>query len=321
MFYVYEVSIVATGEIIYVGKGTGNRYKTKKKNKLLNRLIEDNECDFKKTMYFETEEEAFEAERQRIIELKAIGQAVCNKAINLSGGISSYWTEERRKEQSVNNPMKDPKQRERMSLLNPMKNKDVAKRVAEKNKMSFKIGDRSYVGLDEAANEYGVTTSCICYWLNRGYDRNGEKCYRTKSVEEIQISTIENNHTIMYGEEEYTTIKDLCNAVGKTQPTISGWLRRGFSPDGTPCRYKDDTTERQFIKKEHYAFPKKSIMVDGIKYESIAEASRHTGYSTKKLSYYLNQATNPPVKCEYVNQQPSHTKSDNSSVEGSTTNG
>lgn len=55
--------------------------------------------------------------------------------------------------------------------------------------------------------------------------------------------------------------------------------------------------------------------------KSIAEASRHTGYSTKKLSYYLNQATNPPVKCEYVNQQPSHTKSDNSSVEGSTTNG
>lgn len=246
MFYVYEVSIATTGEIIYVGKGTGNRYKTKKENDLLNRLIQENKCDFKITQYFNTEDEAFEAERLRINELKALGQAICNKATYSTGGVSSYWTKERRKEKSINNPMKDPKQRERMSKFNPMKNEDTAKIVSEKNKLSFMIGDREYKGLSEAAVEYGVTNACISYWLNRGYDNNGQKCYRINLSEEIvPVSNFINNHTIIYNGKEYTTKKDLSKDIKKSEGTINRWLHRGSSPDGTECRYKDDLLDHK----------------------------------------------------------------------------
>lgn len=299
MFYVYEISIVATGEVIYVGKGTGNRYKAKKKNKLLNRLLQDNECDFKKTKYFNTETEAFEAERQRINELKAIGQAICNNATYTTGGVSKYWTEEKRKEKSINNPMKDIKQRERMSRLNPMKNEAVAKEVAEKNKLAFVIEDREYKGLSEAAVEYGVTNACISYWLNRGYTSDNKKCYRLSENENISnIGEIDVSHVIVYDGKEYKTMKDLGDAIGKSPQSISRWLKKGFSPSGIPCRYKDDNTEYTFKGKNNHF--KKPILVDGVRYESLIEASKHTGYSAKNISYYLTKAKNPPIKCEYV---------------------
>ena len=304
MFYVYEVSIVATGEIIYVGKGTGNRYKAKKENDLLNRLIQENECNFRKTQYFNTEEEAFEAERLRINELKSIGQAKCNTITYSAGGVSSYWTEEKRKEKSINNPMKDVKQRERMSKFNPMKNEDTAKIVSEKNKLSFVIGNKEYKGLSTAAVEYGVTNACISYWLDRGYDNNGQKCYRLDLSEEIvPVTNFVNNHVIIYNGKEYTTKKELGEVIGKSELTISRWLEKGYSPDGVPCKYKDDLTDYEYIKIDKHSFPSKPILVNGIRYESIVEASKYTGYSTKQLSYYLTKAKNPPIKCEYANQQ------------------
>ena len=38
-FYVYEWYIVDTNEVIYVGKGTGNRYKQTNRNKMFNDFI------------------------------------------------------------------------------------------------------------------------------------------------------------------------------------------------------------------------------------------------------------------------------------------
>lgn len=325
MFYVYEISIVETGEIIYVGKGRGNRYKAKKVNKLLNRLIKDNKCDFKKTMYFDNEQDAFEAERQRINELKAKGQAICNKATYSTGGVSSYWTDEKRAEMSRNNPMKDERQRQRMSENNPMKSKDVAKLVADKRKKIFYIGDKEYVGLKSIAEEYGVTVQCALYWINTGHTSKGEPCGRKSEeilIESISFSEVEQKHTIIYDGVEYPSVKEAIKVAGCANNTFCSWLKRGYSSSGKECRFKDDTNNHEYVNlKSAMNGRKRAVEINGTIYDSIVEASEATGYSVKNLNYYLLHAKNPPVNCRYVNQQPSRTKSDNSSTEGSTTNG
>lgn len=323
MFYVYEVRIVDTGEVIYIGKGTGNRYKAKKKNNLLNQIISQEECEYIIAAQYNTEEEAFEAERQRINELKKIGQAKCNRATSSIGGVTNCWTDERRKLMSENNPMKAEEQRQRMSLKNPMKNSAVAKQVAEKNKLLFEIDGKKYSGLQAAAEEYGVTIQAIVYWLDRGYTRDRKPCQRIKlDTQQVPVKAVENEHTVIYDGVEYARIKDAAKIAGCAHNTMLSWLKRGCSPSGIECRYKDDEAEHQYVNlKSKYSGVKKAVIVDGMFYESIAEASRSTGYSTKNLDYYLNHAVNPPIKCSYVNQQPSGTNFDNSSTEGSTTNG
>ncbi|MBT2582961.1 hypothetical protein [Planococcus sp. ISL-109] len=47
-YYVYEWFIKETGQVIYLGKGTGSRYKNTKRNDYFNRLFEKFECDVKK---------------------------------------------------------------------------------------------------------------------------------------------------------------------------------------------------------------------------------------------------------------------------------
>ena len=323
MFYVYEVRIKDTGEVIYVGKGTGNRYKAKKKNDILNRLIEENECEYVIAAQYVTEEEAFEAERQRIIELKSIGQARCNKITELTGGRAN-WTAEKRKQWSENNPMKAPEQRRRMSEKNPMKNPDISKKVTEKKKLKFVIGDRTYHGLQSAADEYGVTIQSVSYWLDNGRTAKGEPCYRITETAKsnIPIKSIETSHTIIYDGAEYPSIKAAAIAAGVSRSTIKYWLPRGYSTSGVVCRYKDDKTEHQYVNlKSANSAAKRAFEVDGVQYDSILAASKATGYSAKMLPYYALHAAHPPVKCNYVNQQPSGTNFDNSSAEGSTTNG
>lgn len=323
MFYVYEIRTADTGKVIYVGKGSRNRYKTKKKNDILNRYISENKCNYVIVAQYETEMEAFEAERQRISELKAIGEATYNKATESIGGLARVWTEERRARMSERNPMKDAAQRERMSKNNPMKNPDVAKTVGQKNNLVFEIDGKKYYGLKSAADEYGVTIQAVSYWLDKGTTRDGRLCRRLKEItENAPIKTIANNHTVMYDGREYPSIKEAAKAAGCARNTMQGWLRRGFSANGTPCKYKDDKTDYQYTNlKSVYSGVKRAVEVEGIQYDSIIAAAKATGISANNISYYLRHAKNPPVKCNYVNQQPSGVNFDNSNAEGSTTNG
>ena len=201
MFYVYEWFIIQTGEVIYVGKGCKNRYKVRKHNYMFDEFVKRFDCDSRIVKEFETEDKAFEGELERIAELKAIGQCVCNINTGGKGGLSEHWTAEKRKKYSENNVMKSQEQRTRMSINNPMKNPVVAEKVA-----------------------------------------------KTK---------------------------------------------------------------------------RKPVLVDGKYFDSVTSAAEYIGTWDVYLSKCLKDKNGmcKGHKCEYGNQQPSHTKSDNSSVEGSTTNG
>lgn len=177
MFYVYEWFIKETNEIIYVGKGNKKRYLVKKHNQLFQEFIKRYNCESRIIKYFEKEEDAFRSEYDRIEELKAKGQCVCNIRYGGFGGETKTWSEEKRKKYSENNIMKSQIQRDRMKKNNPMYNKEVALKNGLAHHKALYIGGKEYQSLAEAANQYKRTSQCIFWWLKSGKNPLGEKCY------------------------------------------------------------------------------------------------------------------------------------------------
>ena len=177
MFYVYAWYIEETKEIIYIGKGTKNRYKCQKRNKIFNEIIKKFKCEPKIIKSFDSEEEAFLYEHKLICEYKEKGQCYCNLDNGGVGGVNFTWTPEMREYYSKYNIMKSKKQRERMSKHNPMKNKDIALKVGIKHRKPFYIGETLYNTLKEASKDYGVTIQGIKYWLKTGHNNTNELVY------------------------------------------------------------------------------------------------------------------------------------------------
>lgn len=151
-YYVYEWFNKITGEVFYVGKGCGNRYKESyRRNKLFKEYYANNEVDVRIDKYFDKEETAFEYEKKITEQYREKGQCGCNLIDGGYGGYSSVWSETARQYKSKYNPMKEEKQRKRMSKSNPMKNPDVVKRVSEQHIKKICIGDKIYNGWGEAA--------------------------------------------------------------------------------------------------------------------------------------------------------------------------
>lgn len=262
MYYVYEWFIKETNEIIYVGKGTRNRYKVKKHNALFDKLIHEHDCSSRIVKEFENEEDAFNYEYERIKELQAQCQCICNLHDGGYGGSTSWWNEKYKEWYSKNNAMKNPKQRERMSINNPMKNKEVAKIVAEKKSRKICVEDRVYPSLRKVSEEYNVSPQLFLYWLNRGYTNKHEICF-----------------------------------------------------------YFGDEPKELHILNHSASKKKQPVILDGILYESIKKAAEAVGGNSSYLSKALKK--NKPykgLKCQYGNQQPSQRNTNNSTLEGSTTN-
>lgn len=78
-FYVYEWFIVDTGEVFYVGKGSGKRATSMKdRNYLFKEIRRNHDCDYRIVARFDDEAAAFNCEKERGLELKALGQARAN---------------------------------------------------------------------------------------------------------------------------------------------------------------------------------------------------------------------------------------------------
>lgn len=177
MFYVYEWFIKENNEVFYVGKGTNRRYKVRKHNKFFNDFIKRYDCDSRIIRFFESEEEAFQYEFERIRELKSINQCACNIYEGGFGGTQSWWTDELREKYSQKNVMKSENQRKRMSEKNPMKNPEIANKTNSQKKKKICIGDKVFDGLIDVAKEYNITSTAVLYWLKRGYSSDSQPCY------------------------------------------------------------------------------------------------------------------------------------------------
>lgn len=239
MFYVYEWYVVSTGEIIYVGKGSGRRYKVRKHNAFFNEFIKRYDCESRIVKKFETEKEAFEFEFDRVLELKLKGQCVCNIYSGGFGGTASCWTEEMRNNYSRNNVMKNSKQRKRMSEQNPMKNKDISQKVNAKKKKKICVGNKIYDGCTDLAKEFGVKDSSIQYWVERGYAPNGEPCYYYGSEKPVvKFKNVGGNRRpVIVDGIKFNSVKDAANSYGIWPETIIRALKNNRPFNGHICRY------------------------------------------------------------------------------------
>ena len=324
MFYIYEWYNTDTNEVFYVGKGVYNRYKVKRRNKKFNEYISNNNCDVRIIKYYDDELMCFKKEEELISYYKSIGQCQCNCVFGGCGGARDNWTKELREKMSKENPMKSKTQKERMSIYNPMKNPEIAKKVGEKHSKPFYIGNIKFNNLKEASNYYKVSENTIGYWLKKGKNRNGDICKYVKIQDKPIIVNAEKCY-IIFRDKHFKTIRELSENENIPYKTIENWLKKGFSSKGEYIRYSNDKKEYTYIKpnKVHNNI---MITVNGVKYNSIQEASKKTKISCTTLRKRLRKSVNMSITkykqliCEYVNQQPSHENSDKSIVEGSTTN-
>lgn len=325
MYYVYEWFIVKTGEIIYVGKGTGRRYKVRKHNNLFNEMIRRFECESRIVKWFDSEEDAFSYEHQRVEELKSVGQCVCNIYGGGFGGTTSWWTEEKRDHYSKYNAMKSEQQRKRMSEKNPMKNPKVAKAVGKYKRRCVVIDGIEYGSLLDVMKKYGVCCSTVQKWCKKGINPYGEKC-RYKDEAQVEFTGKRYNkggcRAIIYNGRRYETGIDIARELGISNSTVNHWAKKGFTPDGIVCRYEDETRHLSYKKVVPGEYNKKPVIVNGTKYPSIRDAEGALGLKQGYLApYFRGVRKNTKYICRYDNQQPSRENSDDSTPEGSTTNG
>ena len=324
MYYVYEWFIVETGEIIYVGKGCRNRYKVRKHNKFFNDMIKRFECQSRIVKEFHSEKEAFEYEFQRVFELKASGQCVCNIYNGGTGGTTEWWTCEKRKEYSERNVMKSEKQRKRMSENNPMKLKKVAAKVGKTKQRAVIIDGVRYPSIKQAQQFFGVSFETIKTWCKKGQNKEGMLC-RYEDSEQVRFLGGRYNkggcREVIYSGKLYETPIDLAKEIGVSNSTICGWAKKGFDSNGNVCRYKDDDRKLTYIPNRNSELHSKPIIVNGIRYKSRKEAEEKLGLKKGFLAPYIaGKRKNNKYICKYDNQQASDMKSDNSSIEASTTN-
>lgn len=324
MFYVYEWYIKETGEIIYVGKGCKNRYKVRKHNRLFNEMIKRYDCESRIVKRFDSEKEAFEYEFERVFQLKCIGQCVCNINKGGAGGVTNWWTDEKREQYSKNNVMKSKEQRKRMILNNPMKDKKTSERVSLKKSRSVIIGEDKFNSIKSAQEHFGVSYDTIKKWCEKGISSNFDIC-RYEDSKQVEFKGGRYNKgsckEIIYNDEIYESAVDLAKKIKVSTSTITNWAKKGFSPKGCVCRYADDKTNHYFVPSKNSELHSKPIIVNGVRYNSKKEAEEMLGLKKGYLAPYIaGKRKNMKYVCEYDNQQASNTNFDNSSVEASTTN-
>lgn len=323
MFYVYEWYVKKTNVVIYVGKGSKSRYKVRKHNKLFNYIISNQDCESRIIRYFENEKDAFEYEYERVNELKSIGQCVCNIREGGFGGTTEWWTDELRKQYSEKNVMKSENQRVRMTNNNPMKVKSIASKVASKKMRPVIVGDVRYDSVKSVMNAYGVCYDVVANWCRKGINPYGEMC-RYEDAEQVVFSGKRYNKgtskAMTYLGKAYESPVDCANDLKMSLSTLYSYLKRGFDLKGNPCRYKTDNRELIF-ENPFKGKPARAVIVNGIRYESVEEASKALNIAKTTIYAYLQgRRKGKTYNCAYDNQQPSRGNTDDSTTEGSTTN-
>lgn len=321
MYYVYEWFIVDSGEIIYVGKGTNHRYKVRKHNKFFNEMIRRYNCESRIVKEFEIEKEAFEYEFERVNELRQKGQCICNIYNGGAGGTTEWWTDEVRERYSANNAMKSQNQRKRMAENNPMKDPRIAESVNSQKRIPIVIDNVEYNSIKSVCEEFGVVASTVNGWCIKGYTSDGRSCsYKGRKPQSAYIPrNTGQKKSLTYKGVHYNSTAELAIRVGISQATASRWCRQGRDSFGNTCVYDEDTRGNceSSIKQKHIP-----VIVNDVLYYSKEHASRALGISSYTITQYLNgKKHDGKYICKYGNQQPSRGNVDESTSEGSTTNG
>lgn len=250
MFYVYEWYDCDTGEIFYVGKGCGRRYKVKQHNALFNHFIATKNCKSRIIKEFAEEKDAFDYEYYRVKELKNIGQCKCNIYNGGFGGSALWWNDEYRERYSKNNVMKCQEQRDRMSKNNPMKNPEVARIVIEKNKRHIILDGIEYSCAGDIAKMYSITSGAVLEWAKKGYTPNGKSCHYAdeKEKENWQI-LYKNRHCstsrkVIVDNMIFDKVKDAASYLKCDASALIRKMQKNEPFKGHICRYVNQQPSR-----------------------------------------------------------------------------
>ena len=137
-FYIYAHYRNDTGDLFYVGKGEGNRYKSKQgRNPYWKNIVKAHGYKAEILEYFETEGDAFQAEQSLISELgrKDLGKGLLvNMSDGGEGASGAVRTPEQRQKYSETTWMRTEAGKASMrGDLNPAKREDVRELLSERN--------------------------------------------------------------------------------------------------------------------------------------------------------------------------------------------
>lgn len=194
-YYIYKWYNIDNGYVFYIGKGSNNRYKEKRRrNRLWNDYYSNNNCASEIIKYYDTDEGAFQAEKEAISKYKKINQCCAN--IDNGGDICG------RKGKNNSQYGISPKERmakdvydkwvihlqEQIGNKNPnygnhklskiyRENKDLAlekqSRKGEQNGSSKKV--KMYNSEMKLVKEFDYIGLCIDYLIDNGYTRKNTK--------------------------------------------------------------------------------------------------------------------------------------------------
>lgn len=209
-YYVYAWYIKETEEVFYVGKGTGKRYKTRKReNPLFMRIINKYECDVKILKDNMTEKEAFEYEIKMIAYYRSVSTKMANF---LDGGEnppkltgipkSEEWKKKVREANKIfhkNNPDVSKRQSENFKAFLQT---EEGKKFAEKSKKA------------RSTEEFKKKQSEICRKANNTEEylkRQSEIVKNMWKSEEYKDAHMGKNNGRAQGVEQYSLEGELLN--------------------------------------------------------------------------------------------------------------
>lgn len=238
MFYVYEWFNMETKEVFYVGKGKGKRYKALNgRSKRFMNYINHNECQSIIIKQFINENEAFNYEKERIIELKKIGQCSCNIHQGGFGGVEYIWDNERRKKYSTHNIMKSEIQKKRMKESNPMYDKDISKCVAKKKSKPCIINGVRYESLIDAGKKLNRFPTQIGLWCKRGYDNLKQPCRYVGDEQKDIVYKITNSRAVIVDGKIFDSVRSASKYLEVCPETIIRSIKKNKSIKGHKCEY------------------------------------------------------------------------------------
>ena len=166
-FYVYRYSIEDTGEVIYIGKGSGDRYKnTTDRNKFFISMYKTHKCKVQILWNYMTEEEAFALEKTLIAYYRLYTNCRLTNVCNGGEGATGYhWSEEDKRKMSERNTGAangnyGHKWTDEMKEALSQKHKNSKRYVGERNPNSKMVRcietGEIFLTMSDAAKKYGL---------------------------------------------------------------------------------------------------------------------------------------------------------------------
>lgn len=229
-FYVYAWYIVDTFEIFYIGKGTGNRYKTKKReNSYFSKMVQTHNCDSVILMNGLTEKEAFEYEKILISYCRGKFNRLTNvldggeQPPSTAGTKRTKETKDKMRKSMIqtykNHPELKEKASERMKrFLKTEKGREFQRKsIASRDNDEFRKSQSVKCRKANRTPEYIEKQSRIVkeMWKSEDYANahKGENNGRSQRVKQYDL---DGNFI-----KEYETIAQACKETGVSQPKVT----------------------------------------------------------------------------------------------------